>query len=512
MKRSKLVKLLCFVLTTVLALSMFITGCGTEAKPAADSAAQSSVAQSAAPETKKELEFVKLKYYLPQPYTDMSNKDSIMAEVNKILKEKINAELDLILLDMNNYQEKINVMSASGESWDICWGMNLSSLVNKGAIYPMNELLDNYGKAIMEKTPAKLWPAVTYGGEKMGVINLQPYVARHGASAQKALTDKYNVDVASLKTLKDLEPFLETIKQNEKGIIPFLPTKSAYPMMFNSIYDKINEWLIFDTTDNQLKIWLDGSNNLEEYKLLNSWYKKGYIAADAALKNDGVAEVKTQKYAVFGDPGVITGDGSKATTTYGFPCVDIDMGVQGFISTGSVQSTVSVIGKKSQDTERSMMFLDLLHSDLKLFNTLCYGLEGQDYKVVSGAGTDLPTIEVNAQMKWAIWHPWIGDVVYDQWPSNWNDAAALAEFQKNMDEGKTSPILGFTFDPTNVKTEVGQLDAIATEVLPIFITGSAPDFDKYVADTKARMEKAGLAKVMEEANKQLADWKAAAGK
>lgn len=512
MERSKLVRALYLAITTVFVLSMVLTGCGAEKNSATSTTAQNSAIQTAADETKTELEFVKLKYYLPQPYTDMSNKDSIMAEVNKILKEKINAELDLILLDMNNYQEKINVMSASGESWDICWGMNLSSLVNKAAIYPLNELLDKYGKSITQKTPEKLWPAVTYSGEKMGVINLQPYVARHGACAQKSLTDKYNIDVANIKTLKDLEPFLETIKKNESEIIPFLPTKTAYPMMFNSIYDKINEWLIYDTTDNQLKIWLDAANNLEEYKVLNSWYKKGYIAADAALKNDGVAEVKTQKYAVFGDPGVITGDGSKATTMYGFPCVDIDMGVQGFISTGGVQSTVSVIGKKSDNPERAMMFLDLLHSDLKLFNTLCYGLEGQDYKVVSGAGTDNPTIEVNSEMKWAIWHPWIGDVVYDQWPSNWNDASALTEFQKNMEEGKTSPILGFTFDPTNVKTEVGQLDAIATEVLPIFVTGSAPDFDKYVADTKQRMEKAGLAKVLEEANKQLTEWKAVNGK
>ena len=108
---------------------------------------------------------------------------------------------------------------------------------------------------------------------------------------------------------------------------------------------------------------------------------------------------------------------------------------------------------------------------------MCYGLEGQDYKVISGAGTDNPTVEAFSgdEQKWGIWHCWIGELPYNQWPSNWNDENTLEVYRKGNEEGKVSPILGFIFDPEPIKTEVGQIDAIMSEVLPILQTGSAPD-------------------------------------
>lgn len=54
------------------------------------------------------------------------------------------------------------------------------------------------------------------------------------------------------------------------------------------------------------------------------------------------------------------------------------------------------------------MLVNLMFGDKKFFNTVCYGIEGQDYKVVSGVGTDNPTVEANSPNTWAIWHPWIG--------------------------------------------------------------------------------------------------------
>lgn len=39
---------------------------------------------------------------------------------------------------------------------------------------------------------------------------------------KKDLVEKYNFDYKSVQTLKDLEPYLETLKENEPGITPVL--------------------------------------------------------------------------------------------------------------------------------------------------------------------------------------------------------------------------------------------------------------------------------------------------
>lgn len=508
-------------MVVVFILSLLLSGCGTGANQQSTTAENTTKegTTAAITEDKKELEFVHLKWYLPQPVPDMSHKDSVMAEVNRMFKEKINAELEFVFMDMNQFQEKMNIMSASGDPWDIAlsgFTNNVTSNVSKGSCLAIDDLLNQYGQNILKLVADKFWPAVTYSGKRYAVINPLPYVMAKGAVVQKELAEKYNLDTTSIKTLADLEPFLAAIKKNEPGIIPLgsFATDQA-PMMYNTIYDKLNTWLLYDTTDNKTKSILDASWYVEQFKVLVDYYKKGYIPKDASLKKDANTENKTKKYAVMCDPGSINDDGGvKATSFNGFPCVEINMGVMGMVGTSSVQTTLTLIGKNSKYPERSMMLINEMFGDKKLFNTMCYGLEGQDYKVVSGAGTDNPTVEANAgdQQKWAIWHCWIGELNYNQWPSNWNDEKTLEVYRKGNEEGKVSPILGFIFDPEPIKTEVGQIDAIISEVMPILQTGSAPDLDKYVADSKARMDKAGFLKVLAEVEKQLADWRKANGK
>ena len=115
------------------------------------------------------------------------------------------------------------------------------------------------------------------------------------------------------------------------------------------------------------------------------------------------------------------------------------------------------------------MLADLLFADKWFFNTVCYGIKDQDYKIVSGEGTDNPTVEANTPVTWAIWHPWVGSL-WDQWPSNWNSSDALATMKKNAETGKASPLLGFVFNPDPVKTEIAQLNTLDGE-LDILTTG-----------------------------------------
>jgi putative aldouronate transport system substrate-binding protein len=462
-----------------------------------------------------------LKLYMPPPSNDMSHKDSVLAEVNKMLAPKLGASIDITFVDFSNYQTKINVMLAANEPFDWYTSVgftDFSTNIAKGILIPLDDLLQGYGKTIVKMTPKDFWPAVTYNGKKYAVINVYPYAQWKGATFDKALVEKYRFNYKGVKTMKDLEPFLAAVKENEPDITPTMG--GGYENLMGGLITRYDPLVIasslssalisYDTVDKKLVTYYDIPYIRERLATLNGWYKKGYIAKDAAMKKDFEAEVKTRKYAVWGSNVATNGDNVKETTNYGFPCVSVRDALT-MIRTANINGVVGYISKTSQRKEKTMAFLDLLWSDKRIFNTLCYGVEGQDYDVVSGAGTDTPTVRTKDPMKWALWHPWIAEMNVNQWPSNWNDAATLEEFRYNNEHAARSAVLGFVFDPTPVKDEVAQLSALFLDMKDVEATGSFDDTDAYIKDMKARLEKVGYSKVFAEVEKQLAAWKKANG-
>lgn len=177
------------------------------------------------------------------------------------------------------------------------------------------------------------------------------------------------------------------------------------------------------------------------------------------------------------------------------------------ITTNSFTSACTAISINCKKPELAMQLLNLIWKDTKLSNTLAFGLEGQDYVVTAGEGTDNPTVKANegAEQKWAVWHNWIGPL-FDQWDSNWNTKAALEEMQYNNKHADVSPINGFTFNPDAVATEVATVNSILTEIRPVIYTGSMTDFDSYIAEARKRLEQAGIEKIKAEVQKQLDEW------
>jgi putative aldouronate transport system substrate-binding protein len=513
MRKLVVSKALLLLILVVCTFSIVMAGCSKSAAPEESTATNSETPSETAVEP---LDFVELTWYLPPPITPQKNHDNVMAEVNKQLKEKINAKLTIHFVDWGTFEEKMRLMSASGEPYDLVFTNNgtnkLPNNVAKGAFLPLDDLLEKYGQHILQRIEPQYWPAVSFKGQKYSIAHEMTYAQTFSFSYSKELVDKYQFDYKNAHTLKDIEPFLETIKNNEPGITPLLAIGYSTPglMSLDDEVDNLNSFAYYDLKDDKIKSSFDNESWKDKLRTLSDFYKKGYIAKDAATKTDVNLEGKSGKYAVMPSPGSYSEDGSKATSVYGFPAYESLYG-QYVISTGSVQSVGTSISTTSKNPERAMMLLDLIYADKNFFNLLCYGIEGQDYTVVSGAGTDNPTVQTNAENTWAIWHPWIGPL-FDQWPSNWNSAEALAKMQADNESSKVSPLLGFNFDPEPVKNEVSQVQVIMDEITPIINTGTAPDVDKFLAETKARAERAGLATILAEIERQYQAWKTENGK
>jgi putative aldouronate transport system substrate-binding protein len=457
-------------------------------------------------------DFVNISWYMRKPIDNVKDQEAVEAEANKIIKEQLNANLKFNLIDVASWDDKMKLMSAAGESYDLVftsgWTNRIDLNVQKGAFLPLDDLLEKYGQDILEKVDPRAWKAVTFNGQIMGVPAQTPYSQPMAYVFKKELVDKYQFNYKEVKSLQDLEPFLETIKENEPGIIPLLAVGSAtMPGLLSFDYTNITNGVLYDEKNDAVIPFYDVEENMNNYRTLNDYYKKGYVAKDAAIKTDWMAEAKSGKYAVQRDSGGYTEDGSKSTGVLGFPTAEALAGYP-LIQTGSMSGAVTAISKTSKNPERAMMLLNLIWKDKTLSNTLAYGIEGKNYTVKSGKGTDNPTIEANsgAAQTWAIWHNWLGPL-WDQWDSNWNSTEALEVMRKNNDTAETSKLLGFIFNPDPVKLEVAQVNAVFTEVNPILNSGSMQDFDQYIEECKQKLKNAGIDKLQAEVQKQIDEWK-----
>lgn len=98
-------KILCKYLTVLLICIFLFAGCGGTA---------------ANVENKPQLTEVKIKWVTALPIVD-SDREAVFNEVNRIIKEKINATIEFNILSSDQWKDKIPVLLMSGEPMDIVW-------------------------------------------------------------------------------------------------------------------------------------------------------------------------------------------------------------------------------------------------------------------------------------------------------------------------------------------------------------------------------------------------------
>ncbi|MDR1061605.1 MAG: hypothetical protein LBL83_10465, partial [Clostridiales bacterium] len=380
----------------------------------------------------QELEFCTVSYYLRRPIDNMSSQQLVEDEANKIFREKLNAELKLFPIDNAGYNDKMHLMAAAGEVYDMTFTTvytnPIGTNVANGAFLPLNDLLESYGQTILQKNDPRVWAAVTYGGNIMSVPGQSPYSQPSAICFKGDLVDKYGLDYRSISSLAGLEPYLKTLKESEPDITPLFSQfgKSVATLEPDAI--DITVGIYYDEGADEVRYAIDSEFNLNIYKTLADYYQKGYIASDALVRTEFMQEIKSGKYGVFCDTGGYTEDGSKSSGMFGFKCYE-SLYMYPIIGTSSMLGCTIAISSTSAHPERAMMMLDLIWSDRYLSNTLAYGVEGVNYTVVSGDIHD-PSVDTVVEAKsgdeqtWAIWHNWLGPL-WDQWSSNWNTTEAL---------------------------------------------------------------------------------------
>lgn len=509
----KTTKRLSQLFAVLMTLSILLSGCGTAAPnttatTAAPKTTEATVAGETAAATEATLEPVELNAWFLAP--QVKDLELVNAEVNKVLKEKINATIKLNYFWWDSYYDKQKLALASGDPIDTMFSpqwWNYETYVSQKAYLPLDDLLAKYGQNIVKNIAPAYLEAPRIEGVLYGIPTNKDMLGVGGVLVNKAMADKYKMDFSGVKTPADFEPFLKTIKENEPGIIPFISTKGDQTSYFMMDYSaSINGDVGFIKTDGDIKVL--NTKETEEYKtvqaLARDWFKKGYINEDVATLQDGMPVKKAQKAFMWAEQ-LKPGKDKEMEAQLGYEIVQVYayQGLPRYTMTGDLTNSMFVIPRASKNPERAMMFLDMMFYDKQLKNLISWGIEGVHYKKVGENQIDYAdgvTAENSGYTGMAQWaqggNQFLDYLWVNESPDKW---VKMKEFN---DSAVPTKALGWTFNQEPVKTEIAACTTVGDEFGAALNSGIV-DYDEAYPKMQKAYETAGINAIIAEAQKQL---------
>jgi len=498
-------KLIGLALVTCMAITM-VAGCGD--KPAADpSTSTSSAVDTSSASESAALDPVELQWYVVgngQP-NDM---DKVLAEVNKYLQPKINATLKLNIFTWgDDFENKMSAKIQSGEKFDITftsnWACNYQQNAPKGAFVDLTPLMDKYAPETKKLLGENVIKGASINGKLFAIPTNKEMAHNWGFLINKDMADKYGIDLSTIKKFEDLEPALAIIKEKEaaNGVEAFqtLTGESAYRILdFEKLVDdNVPGALYGDGRDTTVLNDFATPEAMSLFTTLNKWYKAGYIRKDADTITDYAPARKAGK--VFATTASLKpGKDAEQSISDGVNWKQIDI-TPPRATTREMTGSMQAISKTSPNPERALMFLELMNTDAFLCNLVNYGIEGTHYTKINDttieqtqAGKD----NYNNSLQWLFANQFNTYLFATEDPAKWT------KFKEYNASSAPSPILGFTFNTENVKTQIAALTAVKKQFMPGLETGKV-DPATVVPKFTAKLQAAGLDAALAEMQKQV---------
>lgn len=423
----------------------------------------------------------------------------VFEKLNEKIKEKLNVTVKFEVLDTSAYNDKMNLVIASGEPWDICFTSNWINKfypnTSKGAYLPLDELLVKSAANLKKSLPDYVWNPVKVNGKIYAVPNFQVMFRQNTLMVQKDLANKYNLNPQSIKKIQDFEPFLEKIKKNEPDLFPF---QNYSPDGYYYEYVQPTKVVIkVGAQDYKAYNWYETKEYKEFIELKRDWFKKGYIRQDAATVTNDSVDARGGKYAViYGNykPGGL----EELSAAHGREYIEIPMS-EPYMTADAGNTSLNAINMNSKNPEKAIKLLELMNTDKEMYNLMCFGIEGVHYDKISD---NRIKVKENSKywpnMSWAFGNQFNAYLTEAQQPGIWEETIRLNE------TAKKSVLTGFIFNTEPVKNELSQMATVIKEygVLNVGVVDIEPLYSEFLAKYK----KVGADKVLSEVQRQIDEW------
>lgn len=405
------------VLSSLLVMALLLSACSGNKQNNAGAANSGNSPSAASPEGTKEAERPKISILTSNAvgYTpNVTNWNENMYV--KKLEELTGTDLEFEFLPGNDYATQLTLRFASNELADLVQTTGIDSAANasaveQGAIWQLNDLIDQYGPNLKAKIPEYVWkaPDVSKDGKIYAIPALVPHPHTVAMFIREDWLKKLNMEMP--KTLDDWLNYFEQVKvqdmngdgdpNNEYGFM-VRENFGSSDAFFYEFGVALNLWVM--QGDEFIPSVLT-PNMKDALAFWRKLYKNGYVNPNAFTNKyadwqAGITNGKAGSWlhyvdnlATFWSPDKFI-DQPDANPVIVEPPVGPKGQGAGLANTGLYY--VWIIPSSVKDPERIIQFLDRAWGSPDVLKFNSYGIEGHNYEVVDGAIKWDPTSPNNA--------------------------------------------------------------------------------------------------------------------
>ena len=542
---------ICLLLAMIMVLSIVLAGCSKTAEtPAADE----TPATTEPAETTDNTETPEAPEETAEPALEQktiqlmitgagkqANSDKVWAAFNEQLQQYVpNTTVEFIDVPFDEYSEKFSQVLASGEGVDLAWTgwlINKPQNIADGNLMPLDDLLAEYGQGIVDilgenvveihrnADDGKLYYLPSWQGlvgDRRGwlvVTEIAELAGDTWIEDTEAALNKWRNNYS-----EGTEAFQAVLDQATKYLAA---AKEAGKLGAGINTGRVFGWSMYNGTrsnpgvggseigipfeDNTFTV-IDGVAS-EHYKLyaktMADWYKEGYIRSDimsvdtSTLTMPKNGEITDTTYVFSCDPYLTEADQDAATADAGMDMTYLPVEENASLILGG--DTSYAIPYCADEPERAMMVLNAIYSQPDLYNTLIYGIEGEDY--TKNADGTITTSYVGASPtaddSYGI-QRWIIGSCKNALINNGTDPNYYADLEALEETARVNPFLNFTFDRTNVEGICASILNVYYEYGPQIDNGVAGDnWEELYNNYMAARKDAGIEELVTEFQNQL---------
>lgn len=482
---------------------------------------------------------------------EFKNLDKVIAKYNEMTKDDpvmSKIHLDFTWVAGGDYKDKLTMALAAQEDIDLmfCGGWHgLNTFTQQGNFADLSSYFNNDNfpglKAAFSENFVDAMTSYirqedgTYQKGVYGINLASFYEDSRGFMYREDLRQKYNCD--PITDRDSLFAFMKTVTENEPDMIGasvwdlFYMDTPAYSGKHDNVYSQDRTNIFGGQTAIYIGLSDDGKTVLnavvagdpqEEWDKMPEGYQYDFITEyavkrtdwnpylnpnrggtdtvekDAAIAYCPLSEYESKvKEAKEGIPG----------SEYGYYVYEDAQRnkEKGAVICDMVTNNWLVVPEWSDKVDAVMYFLDWMFGTQEAHDLFQYGIEGEDWEQVGEDG--YKQLDISEDLKYTMpTYSFTLNPTYIRYSEFvLNDPEIKADFEYMYDEStyQLNPIAGFSFDPTNVETEIANITALSNELQLGISLYDADEAKEKLATWHADATDVGLETVRQELITQL---------
>ncbi len=447
-----------------------------------------------------------------------NNSDEALVEedLNEIMREKAQAEVDLIPIEWGNLSTQLNLMlSGGGENsvdlFSSTWYTSVSNLVANGQVMELDDLLESDGQTILEAYDG-LEDYLDCGridGKLYGIPSIYAFCSEDFYQVQRDVSEAAGIDWSQVNDLDTLTDAMIKMKEvsPDSYFIPGSTDPYFVPKDIDYLGDTNYLGVLTDPTNSTtVENYYESDYFLNFLEHVKVWKENDLFSPDPLSSSE--ATLANLQYGVadgslgYGWDTQISIDANCNNT--GLDLVGGQIG-DSVASTGEVTTYMWHMSAFCQEPEAAMRVLAVLYSDPEASQLVANGIEGREYTINDNGQMEYPEGQNLTTIGWSAASSayWPNVTLCETWSYEPEDVyEVMAEKRENA---KKSLALGFQFDSSSVTDQMTACANVVAQYYDPLMYGEV-DIDETLPEFQQALKDAGIDDIIAEKQAQLDEW------